>query len=979
MDSDSNESDKRFNYDLHLQETGLQEVIDSGEETMDGLDNPMHVTIKREEEYIIMDNKSMEQTDRINDFDDSDIFKLEIDAPKTPDHSYYANETVEENLDIDFSNSLEVHFTRLDPPAGMCTPPYIQENSTIFEEQFTIIPNTDNVKKKTEEEEEESAAKDTSLVDHQYSQPDATNREFCDDLVENMLRETGNEKNPSVVPLLTKFTEIFEHFVVSDKNSETSLYIQSMKRTLKVLNLDQPSTSKDAQMLKDIDKNVEELKEEDVTKKAKNEVVGVLEDNENDPADDEMAKESKEKITVSDEDALIMPENESVVHVKIDLTKVNDFALKLSSRTTELMNMAINSDEGALDVKKQLLMLLKESRKEYRQLILEIKEGNFKADNEINQKSKENLIKKLMEFSDCSNTESESDADQVVNLNRKIIKSGPQTPAIVSSTKKDSDMSENELTMTGTASRRSSLESGTGKENIERQIEKLLDFTTLACSKPASSKKISKQKKIKKLKKKRSSDIESLLDSSDGDSAANPISSSDSERETSDEEQQMLMRQNADIKNNLLAGSSSDSDISNNELSSSSESSDSETLPKKIEKKIKSSVKPADDETPMQASDDTEENNEDAEKEPALTPPVQDSSGMVTSKEVSGTNETVIVESDEEVVNDGKSKPRKYVKRDSFEREIFGKDFLEINGAGNKKVSSPSQGVSSGTTTPKIISKPQNAEEKTSPNSQGTIDVTMFEGRRTNKNVDLQKIFEKREKNFIDLSGPSTSSGVNVDQSKAPSVRVANDDGWITVSSSSESDDSAPNVGSSPRMPKRKKMLTEEELQEETKRANKEETQRVKRLEKKNEALTQMLSQRSEKDEVILDYDSKTKVTISVHPKLVKFLKNHQKEGIKFMYDTCYGSIADEVKTESGCILAHCMGLGKTLQLITLLHTLIMHPKQLKTKKVLVICPKSTIMNWNEEFKKWLDGIDTKNLKVYYLDDQKLVDRVGVR
>lgn len=71
------------------------------------------------------------------------------------------------------------------------------------------------------------------------------------------------------------------------------------------------------------------------------------------------------------------------------------------------------------------------------------------------------------------------------------------------------------------------------------------------------------------------------------------------------------------------------------------------------------------------------------------------------------------------------------------------------------------------------------------------------------------------------------------------------------------------------------------------------------------------------------------------------------------------------------------MGLGKTLQLITLLHTLIMHP-QLKTKRVLVVCPKSTIMNWNEEFQKWLKGIPCNNLKITYLDEQKFPERVKV-
>lgn len=88
------------------------------------------------------------------------------------------------------------------------------------------------------------------------------------------------------------------------------------------------------------------------------------------------------------------------------------------------------------------------------------------------------------------------------------------------------------------------------------------------------------------------------------------------------------------------------------------------------------------------------------------------------------------------------------------------------------------------------------------------------------------------------------------------------------------------------------------------------------------------------------------------------------------MYDTCFGSVNDLPKfTGSGCILAHCMGLGKTLQLITLLHTLIRYP-QLLVYRVLVICPKSTVMNWKDEIYKWLGHIKTgPKLKVFFFRD----------
>lgn len=66
-------------------------------------------------------------------------------------------------------------------------------------------------------------------------------------------------------------------------------------------------------------------------------------------------------------------------------------------------------------------------------------------------------------------------------------------------------------------------------------------------------------------------------------------------------------------------------------------------------------------------------------------------------------------------------------------------------------------------------------------------------------------------------------------------------------------------------------------------------------------------------DQLVLDFDTQSKkAIISVDRKLVKHLKPHQKEGIKFMWDACYESCENiNVSTGGGCILAHCMGLGE--------------------------------------------------------------------
>lgn len=57
-------------------------------------------------------------------------------------------------------------------------------------------------------------------------------------------------------------------------------------------------------------------------------------------------------------------------------------------------------------------------------------------------------------------------------------------------------------------------------------------------------------------------------------------------------------------------------------------------------------------------------------------------------------------------------------------------------------------------------------------------------------------------------------------------------------------------------------------------------------------------------------------------------LKPHQEEGIRFMWENVVGPLSEvaDPKKQFGCILAHSMGLGKTLQVITLLVTVLTDP-----------------------------------------------------
>uniref|UniRef100_A0A182IJF5 Transcriptional regulator ATRX n=1 Tax=Anopheles atroparvus TaxID=41427 RepID=A0A182IJF5_ANOAO len=236
--------------------------------------------------------------------------------------------------------------------------------------------------------------------------------------------------------------------------------------------------------------------------------------------------------------------------------------------------------------------------------------------------------------------------------------------------------------------------------------------------------------------------------------------------------------------------------------------------------------------------------------------------------------------------------------------------------------------------------------------------------------------------------GESSSSAAPTSKNKS-----AARDEQDCISLSSESDAETEMItgdldDSSSRAPQENKrkiraMLTNDELAEETKKAQKEEEGRVARLKKKNEMLKKMLPNfrpREGESELVLDYDSNRAEAICVHPDIVKLLKPHQIEGIKFMYDNTYGSVDALPKHPgSGCILAHCMGLGKTLQMIALLHTVMRYP-QLMTRRMLVICPKSTVMNWKEEIDRWQGTIRTGHqMRVYcFADVCTQADKISV-
>lgn len=112
-----------------------------------------------------------------------------------------------------------------------------------------------------------------------------------------------------------------------------------------------------------------------------------------------------------------------------------------------------------------------------------------------------------------------------------------------------------------------------------------------------------------------------------------------------------------------------------------------------------------------------------------------------------------------------------------------------------------------------------------------------------------------------------------------------------------------------------------------------------------------IINETKEDDEDLIYINSRTRHVI----------KDHQIEGVRFMWN----QIVAKSKVRQGCLLAHTMGLGKTMQVITLLVAIAeasMHekeavykqiPKELRESRTLILCPSGLVDNWIDELNIW--------------------------
>jgi SNF2 family DNA or RNA helicase len=110
--------------------------------------------------------------------------------------------------------------------------------------------------------------------------------------------------------------------------------------------------------------------------------------------------------------------------------------------------------------------------------------------------------------------------------------------------------------------------------------------------------------------------------------------------------------------------------------------------------------------------------------------------------------------------------------------------------------------------------------------------------------------------------------------------------------------------------------------------------------------------------------ESDDQALIYINDHIGRKIKDHQIEGVRFMWN----QVVVDSNVRQGCLLAHTMGLGKTMQVITLLVVIAeasaspdesvrsQIPESLRESKTLILCPASLVDNWLDEIMLWAPG-----------------------
>lgn len=124
---------------------------------------------------------------------------------------------------------------------------------------------------------------------------------------------------------------------------------------------------------------------------------------------------------------------------------------------------------------------------------------------------------------------------------------------------------------------------------------------------------------------------------------------------------------------------------------------------------------------------------------------------------------------------------------------------------------------------------------------------------------------------------------------------------------------------------------------------------------------------------------------VELEPSIAGRIKPHQIKGIQFMWREII-----EDPRHQGCILAHTMGLGKTMQVVSLLLTIALcnHsdnprvrnliPEHLRDNKTLILAPASLLNNWEDELLMWTTD-ESPIGHIYKIDGLKNENTIAIR
>ncbi|XP_012940516.1 transcriptional regulator ATRX [Aplysia californica] len=238
-------------------------------------------------------------------------------------------------------------------------------------------------------------------------------------------------------------------------------------------------------------------------------------------------------------------------------------------------------------------------------------------------------------------------------------------------------------------------------------------------------------------------------------------------------------------------------------------------------------------------------------------------------------------------------------------------------------------------------------------------------GKKKKKGSDDDEEDEEQEDDDEEEEGGKKKKGKGKKRRRIKKIANSSDEDG---EKGSDSDDDDPNSSQAGKRKKIRKVMSNKKLEDSTRAAARAEEKRRKRIAAK---------QREFNIETITDENNPMNCLITtklilepgkeegdepivqVNKKLVRKLKPHQVEAVQFMWDCMYESVKRSKKEQgAGCILAHCMGLGKTLSVISFVHTVMTHAKVLGQRTCLVVSPLNTVLNWQNEWTMWFDEED---------------------